>query len=459
MGIRPKLTLLVVGLLVPLLGATGLVVVALMERVLLDEMEHRGLAMLSALSVPCSVSLAGHEIERLDDLLAQFRPTAGTPDGQPEEARSARDPIRDLIYACVVDPSGRVLAHTEETSYGSVRSDPFARAARESKQALFERIERPDGRHALAVAVPVESGLRWGTLLAEFSLKRLEQRTGRMRWNVLGITLALMVLTVVALTTGLSRLVIRPVRALSTMAERLGEGDLDHRVEERSSRDELGTLARVFNSTAEELAAYTRDLEQKVRQRSREIVDKNQDLELANRSLSDANKRLEEVATTDGLTGLANKSHLLSRLEFEVMRAQRGGHKLSLMMMDVDHFKHYNDTHGHLAGDRLLAGLARLIKDNLRSIDIVGRFGGEEFCVALLDTGKRPAVKVAEKIRRAVERESFEGQDRQPDGNLTISIGVAELDRENDSMNDLIERADAALYEAKRAGRNRVEGT
>ncbi len=463
MGIRTKLTLLVVGLLVPLLGAGGLLAVALTEELLLDEMEQRGLSMLSALSVPCSISLASHEIERLDDFLAQFRTDNGNRTGSTgsgaagQDARTVRDPIRDLEFLCVLDADGRVLAHTRETAYGEVRDEPFARKARQSDVPLFERRSGDDGTARLAIAVPVKSGLRWGTLLAEFSLTRLHERMATMRWQVLALTLILMLVTVLTLTGGLSRLVIRPVRSLSKAAEKLGAGDLDQRVADSDSADELGTLARVFNHTAAELAAYTRDLEAKIRERSAEIVDRNEELHQANERLSEANKRLEEVATTDGLTGLANKSHLLARLEFEVMRAQRGGHRLSLMMLDVDHFKQYNDTHGHLAGDRVLAGMAEVMRANLRSIDIVGRFGGEEFCVAMLDTSLRQAGRAAEKIRKAIERYEFEGEDQQPTGNVTVSIGVAELAAERETMTELIERADSALYQAKDAGRNRVE--
>ncbi|MBN2493157.1 MAG: diguanylate cyclase [Deltaproteobacteria bacterium] len=456
MGIRPKLIILVLALTLPLLGAGGLVAVTVIEDQLLDEMRHRGLSLLSALSVPCSIALANHEIERLDDYLAQFRPPAsnlGVPPGL--DVQSARDPIRDLQSLCIVDGSGRVIAHTRETAYGTKCEDAFTRRALAADRVLFEERFPPGESPVLAIALPVKSGLRWGTLLAEFSLARLEVRSDRLRWHLTKLTGVLMVLTALALILGLSRLVIRPVRALSAMAEHLSRRELDHRVADKG-RDELGTLARVFNSTAAELADYTRDLETKVRERSQEIISKNEELERANQQLSDMNVRLEELATTDGLTGLANKAHLLSRLDFEVMRAQRGGHKLSLVMLDVDKFKHYNDTHGHLAGDRVLAQLAGVLRSNLRSIDIAGRFGGEEFCIALLDTSLKAASKAAEKLRRAVEREDFEGQDQQPGGNMTISLGVAELGPA-ERVNELIERADNALYAAKGAGRNRVE--
>jgi diguanylate cyclase (GGDEF)-like protein len=449
MGIRLKLILLLTCLLVPLLGAGGLLNVAIMEDTLLEETRHRGLTLLSALSVPCSIALANHEIERLDDYLAQLsgrKKAASTDPG----TDATGDPIRDLVYLCVVDQDGRVLAHTRETDYGSVRKDPFARRAINADTPQYE-----DGETTLAVSLPVKSGLRWGTLLAEFSLQRLQARTAKMRRHTIAITMALILLAVAALSLGLARLVVRPVKSLSAMAERLGAGDLDHRVSIEST-DELGRLGTVFNQTAEELAGYTRDLERKVRERQQEIVEKNEELEEEKVRLSEANRRLEEVATTDGLTNIPNKTHWLSRLEFEVLRAKRGKHRLSMLMLDVDHFKHYNDSQGHLAGDRLLTDLAALLTRNLRATDIPGRFGGEEFCVALLDTNRRAGARVAEKIRRAILKDEFPGQETQPGGSLTVSIGVAELDPEKDTPNDLIEKADRALYQAKDEGRNKV---
>jgi diguanylate cyclase (GGDEF)-like protein len=454
MGIRLKLTLLLTGLLVPLLGAGGLLNVAILENSLIDEMRVRGLGLLSALSVPCSIALANHEIERLDDYLAQLSNKRSI---QPEEKDSAGyDPLRDLIYLCVVNEDGRVLAHTRETNYGTILKDDFTRRAIASKKPLFESVKHEGKAETLAVSLPVESGLRWGTLLAEFSLERLHARTTYLRRQTLGITLLLILLALGALSIGLSRLVVRPVKDLSFMAERLGAGELDQRIHVRS-RDEMGTLASAFNATAAELESYTQDLQEKVRQRSREIVDKNEQLELANRRLNEVNKRLEEIATTDGLTGLANKTHWLSRIDFELLRSKRGGHRLSLLMLDVDNFKHYNDTNGHVAGDRLLTELSEIITGNLRATDIPGRFGGEEFGIALIDTGLKAGLRVAEKIRRAVERADFPDQDKQPAGNLTVSIGVAELQPAHEDAKALIEMADEALYRAKNAGRNKVE--
>lgn len=455
MGIRLKINLLLVAALVVVLGVAGYLQLRITERLAVNEMVRRGEAMLAALSVPCSVALANHEIERLDDYLARFSPpdVAGPAGSGPGRLEL---PAPDLISLAIIDRRGRVLAHTRETEYGAIMTDEFTRQALASRQVLVER-HRDGGRDELSVALPVRSGLRWGTLEARFSLARLNRLLARLRLHSLGVTALAILLASLALSLGLGRVVVRPVARLAYMAEKLRQGEFSQRLH-LSSGDELGRLATAFDEAAQQLGDYTQRLEEKVRERSRQIMEKNLELENANKTLNEQASRLEQLATTDGLTGLANKRHWLERVgTFEVERARRGRHPLSMLMLDVDHFKHYNDNNGHLAGDQLLQQLARLLRDNLRSTDIAGRFGGEEFCVALLDTNSKSAGRVAEKIRRAVEKSEFPHQDRQPAGNLTVSIGVAELDINNDELADLIERADQALYRAKAAGRNRVE--
>lgn len=149
-------------------------------------------------------------------------------------------------------------------------------------------------------------------------------------------------------------------------------------------------------------------------------------------------------ATRDALTGLYDRSSLHVLLKREIARAQRADELLSALMIDVDHFKHYNDVHGHLAGDILLRRIALLVLDNVREMDIAARYGGEELCVILPRAGRDAALEVAERIRAAVARSS----------GITVSIGVATLSDEPRTPEALIGRADEALYRAKRNGRN-----
>jgi diguanylate cyclase (GGDEF)-like protein len=175
-------------------------------------------------------------------------------------------------------------------------------------------------------------------------------------------------------------------------------------------------------------------------------------------ALAVKNARLHEetvaLAITDPLTGIPNRRHLFSQLEMEVARANRFGNQVSTLMLDIDHFKSFNDAAGHQAGDAVLRQVAALMKGMIRKVDTIGRYGGEEFLLILPLVTKVEAVEVAEKLRRAVEATVFE-----PPRNghrITVSVGVANLPVDATTQEKLVDCADAALYASKRAGRNRV---
>jgi diguanylate cyclase (GGDEF)-like protein len=222
------------------------------------------------------------------------------------------------------------------------------------------------------------------------------------------------------------------------------------------------------------------------------------------KELEQARERLRQLAITDGLTGLYNHRYLKEHLEQELLRAHRHQLRASVVMLDIDHFKKFNDTYGHPAGDAILRALARLLKDNMRKIDLAARYGGEEFCLVLVETNKTAAAIAAEKVRRLVEAFSFDisndgglplpvplaewspravaGQakpsaeqvaanvDIAEDRNgksapanpfifnhhLTISMGVATFPDDAAELGQLIEIADQRLYRAKKQGRNQV---
>jgi len=157
------------------------------------------------------------------------------------------------------------------------------------------------------------------------------------------------------------------------------------------------------------------------------------------------------AATIDTLTGLANRRGV-SRAFDEAMAYVRGGGRYAVLLLDVDHFKSINDLLGHQAGDRVLAQIGKVIADNIRGVDVAGRFGGEEFLVLLRDASRERAMHVAERLREAIESGGFAYADGKP---VTVSVGVAYA-RPVDGTADVVERADRALYRAKNAGRNRV---
>lgn len=163
-----------------------------------------------------------------------------------------------------------------------------------------------------------------------------------------------------------------------------------------------------------------------------------------------------QISYTDGMTKLHNYRYFEYRLMEEISRSSRNRTGLSLIILDVDNFKNFNDTLGHPAGDDLLRQLARILKETVRDNDIVCRYGGEEFAVILPGVEKDGALILAERLRSRVEKERFPGEEVQPNGKLTISLGLATLPQDAVNKEDLIRRSDKALYAAKKSGRNRV---
>ncbi|HEC69173.1 MAG TPA: GGDEF domain-containing protein [Candidatus Omnitrophica bacterium] len=165
-------------------------------------------------------------------------------------------------------------------------------------------------------------------------------------------------------------------------------------------------------------------------------------------------KKLEKISLTDSLTHLPNRRYFMERYEDEFRRSEKFKFDLSFLMVDIDHFKNYNDTFGHLAGDVILREVANLLKENIREIDFVGRFGGEEFSIFLPQTSKEQAISVSERLREKIAESEIQAYDEKV--KLTISIGVATFPENSRDKDLLIEVADKALYQAKQKGRNRV---
>jgi len=166
--------------------------------------------------------------------------------------------------------------------------------------------------------------------------------------------------------------------------------------------------------------------------------------------LAAINVALETLSVTDGLTGLFNHKHLMQTLQTELARAQRHKHPLSVLMVDVDHFKQYNDRFGHQMGDKLLADVAALFKRTTRSIDYAARYGGDEFLLLLHEVASADALMLADRVRRAVAATKFGPGDHK----VTVSIGVASYPEHGETAEAIIASADAGLYKAKRSGRN-----
>lgn len=208
------------------------------------------------------------------------------------------------------------------------------------------------------------------------------------------------------------------------------------------------------------LTAENRQLIDDLSAKNQALLEMNRELEVKvserTHELAVANSRLAQLAVTDGLTQLYNHRHFYERLALEVERSGRNGSPLSLFMIDVDHFKHYNDLHGHPAGDDVLRQLARIMSSGRRANDFCARYGGEEFCVVLVDTSKLTAANLAERMREKVADHPFPHAASQPGGKLSVSIGVATCPDDARGAESLVRAADQALYRAKASGRNAV---
>ncbi|HEX8172726.1 MAG TPA: GGDEF domain-containing protein [Thermoanaerobaculia bacterium] len=214
--------------------------------------------------------------------------------------------------------------------------------------------------------------------------------------------------------------------------------------EERRLVRELFEIVR----TAEESESRYRELEQRMLLLQRE----NLDLVVRNRALS-------EVSTRDTLTGLFNRWYVIEKIDSEINRALRHGSPMSVLMLDIDHFKRINDTYGHAAGDQVLQTIGKLLRDSCRVYDVPGRYGGEEFCIVLPETRLGNTTVVAERIRQRLASTEVTCGDAAI--TVTASIGIAGMDTVESvevlSPAALLDRADRALYSAKTRGRNRVE--
>jgi diguanylate cyclase len=223
---------------------------------------------------------------------------------------------------------------------------------------------------------------------------------------------------------------------LTTASDRLGI---------TKDREGVRTIVESLVSAAADMKESNQSLEQRLSASREEINQLQENLAVV---------RTESL--TDPLTGLANRKHFDTELATAIAEATERSEALSLMMTDIDHFKSFNDTWGHLTGDQVLRLVAMSLKQNVKGQDLAARYGGEEFAVVLPNTVLRSALTVADHIRRAVmSKELFKRSTGQNLGRVTISLGVATVHK-GDTAQSLIARADACLYAAKRSGRNRV---
>jgi diguanylate cyclase (GGDEF)-like protein len=282
-----------------------------------------------------------------------------------------------------------------------------------------------------------------GSLAATVAVSAAYKPLDEARTRLLKIALPALLL-LLAGTFLVARRLLRPIERLSEGAARVATGDLDVHLPVQGN-DELTDLTRAFNEMARRIREGRASLE--------EVHD---DLTRANEDLEKSNRQLEELARTDGLTGLFNRRHFQQRLDSIMEKSAAEDQPFSLLLFDLDHFKQYNDRWGHTEGDAELRRVAAQVLRAVRSTDEAFRYGGEELAVLLPACPKEQAVRVAEKIRATVAA----GPQKQGRFGVrtttTVSIGVATFPEDGRVARGLVDTADAALYEAKAAGRDRV---
>ena len=338
---------------------------------------------------------------------------------------------RREVIVCVDDEEGvlRVLRAQLGARFGHECQIATARSGDEAV-ALFDELTREGEHIALVIADQIMPGMK-GVELLEIVDRRLPT-------------------TMKILLTGQA--------GLDAVIEAINRAHLNHYV--GKPWDETALLLAVENLLRTyRLVNENQHLIASLQSKNQALLEMNRELEAKiherTHELAEANTRLAQLAVTDGLTGLYNHRHFHERLTLEVERSQRSGLPLSLLMLDVDHFKQFNDTFGHPAGDEVLRQLARVLADTRRANDVVARYGGEEFAVILVDTPKFTAAKVAERVRERINTHDFsEAAPRA--GKLSASIGVATFPDDGADAETLVRSAEQALYAAKRAGRNRV---
>jgi len=319
-----------------------------------------------------------------------------------------------------------------------------------------------DGQRYLTVVVRSQgyrayAGLGWRIVMRQPEAAALEDLTRHRIWiTLLGV---LVIAACGLLGWRFSRKISRPLQALTIAAEALQAGRAAYLPTEHAyweTHTLARTLAHLLGRLVEEkhkLAELNASLEQQVTQRTRLLEEANEHLVETLTERHELISKLETLARTDALTGLPNRRAFFERAEVEIHRSERHAAPLSLIAIDIDHFKKINDRYGHDGGDQVLRAFARSVIGLLRDVDMAARIGGEEFVVLLPDTGQAPARIVAERLRQGLGGLRIRHHDDEI--RFTVSLGIAEF-RSGETLKTWLARADAALYEAKAAGRDQV---
>jgi diguanylate cyclase (GGDEF)-like protein len=318
------------------------------------------------------------------------------------------------VYA--LNSDGGLIVSSRDTADTDAKMGDAALAADPHAADEGRPVEFTDKKgERLVASLRSISGLDW-LVVAEIPSSEVFRQLHHLR-DITLLIVAAMLLAAGAMGYALGIFIVRPLDRLTRGAAKVAAGDLEVDLPVAKG-GEVAYLTEVFNDMVARLRSSRREL--------------------------------ERLSVTDPLTGLNNRRRMLEVLENEVRRSRRLDHTFAVLMADVDHFKQYNDAHGHPAGDEVLKRVAGVLRDSTRDVDFVARYGGEEFFVLMPELSAEAAAEVAERIRTRLAVEPLLA------GEVTVSFGVAEFPANGDSGERLISVADSVLYQAKKEGRDQV---
>ncbi len=412
-GVRQKVILILVTVLLSALTISGWLALEQEKRDAMQEIHQRGVDITRFVSKSLAYSVVGYDYHTIQLLLNQIT-------------------MSDIVaYAKVVSGKGNVMAES-----GSLDSG-------DSEKLLMFKQDITINDEVV------------GVLTAAISTAGTLQRLETQKFHLMAREASIIFLIAMAEFLALSVLIIRPVRVMSE-ALRNGMTDDGEKIAELPvmSNDEFGDLARQFNILSGRLNEANSRLRSKIESADEQLRATNSELLQKSKELQEMNKEFERLSITDALTELLNRRYFESMIEAKVSASGRYGTPCSLLLIDVDHFKKINDTYGHSAGDMVLKEIAHRLKAGVRASDTLCRVGGEEFIAFCDNAGRNDALAIAEKLRRTVTERKFDVGGVALD--VSVSVGVATIPDEYGTVTakDFHRCADIALYQSKGAGRN-----
>lgn len=428
------------------------------ERKLLnDELIRRGVSITKSIATNCQYGVYTENYEILNNFIIN--------------AMSEKD----VVYAFIANKDGVILTHSDPVKIGSTFN--FEREIGDVKikkplglknQNIYDismhikldvgKLKSDSGISKFTIQDLLDRGIRikdelLGFVSVGISDSYLEENFIRIKRNIITFTLITIIVGIV-LSILFADKIVRPVKELSRVASAIARGDLEQRVSYFSD-DEMGDLAVIFNKMSEDLKVSREEIENYSKNLENMVHERTQELEETNKELQGTKELYRKLSVIDGLTGIYNRRYFEEVLNKEFERVKRYSRPISLLMIDLDHFKKINDTYGHPAGDYILKELSNVLSKFVRTVDFVARYGGEEFCVILFETERKDAIRLSERLVKLIDQKKFPAFGNLPELHLTISIGIATYPEDAKTREGLIKKADEALYQAKILGRNR----